>query len=223
MKITEKNRLVRDLRKHDPLWHVYLTIIAAIILQLSLPESFSAGSRVLLPVLEVIFLLVLASTNSRFLFVKHIIRRINSVFLLVLMAFGNIYALQRVSTELLAGGKISNGHELILAAINIYLTNVIVFALLYWLIDGGGPSLRILKTKRRDFLFTQMSATGFVPATWMPSFIDYLALSGNTALAFSPTDTMPLSAKAKLLMLVQAFVSLVIVGLVAARAVNILG
>ena len=223
MHISEKNRLIRELRKHDPLWHVYITIVAAIILQLSLPESFAAGSRYFLPILEVIFLLVLAATNSRFLFVKHVIRRINSVFILALVAFGNIYALQRVSTELLAGGRISNGHALILAAINIYLTNVIVFALLYWLIDGGGPSHRILKIKRRDFLFAQMTATDFVRSTWMPSFLDYLALSGNTALAFSPTDTMPLTSRGKLLMLIQAFVSLVIVGLVAARAVNILG
>ena len=219
----QSQQIAKQLRRHDPIWPVQLTILAAIILQISLPEQFTAGSRILMPVLEGILLIVLSVTHSRTLLVRRILRRINVIAVLVLMAISNIYALQQLSHELLVGGKITNGHELIRSAINIYLTNIIIFALVYWAIDGGGAAMRASETPNRpDFLFVEMSLPQFVGPNWFPSFVDYLALSGNTALAFSPTDTMPLTRRAKLLMLVQAFVSLVIVGLVAARAVNIL-
>lgn len=208
----------------DPIWHVQITILAVIILQLSLPDRFSVGPRFGLPFLEVILLAFLSSTTKRTVLVQSIIRRVNSVSVLILIGLGNMYALQRLSHDLLVGGRISNGHELIRAAINIYLTNVVVFALLYWEIDGGGPVKRRHNlNKNKDFIFAQMTLKEFVPAHWTPKFIDYLALSGTNALAFSPTDTMPITSRAKLLMLLQAFVALSTLGLAAARAVNILG
>jgi uncharacterized membrane protein len=111
------------------------------------------------------------------------------------------------------GGRISNGHELILAAMNIYITNVIIFGLLYWEMDGGGPGQR---------LAPQMAAPKLAPKGWMPTFIDYLYVSATNATAFSPTDTMPLTRRMKLLMAIQATASLITIALVAARAVNIL-
>jgi hypothetical protein len=102
------------------------------------------------------------------------------------------------------GGRISNGHELILAAMNIYITNVIIFGLLYWEMDGGGPGQR---------LAPQMAAPKLAPKDWMPT---------TNATAFSPTDTMPLTRRMKLLMAIQATASLITIALVAARAVNIL-
>lgn len=220
---TEKERLTKLLLENDPLWHVQLTILVAIILQISLPDIYSAGPRFALPILEGLLLIVLSVTTSRLLFVRHLIRRINVLAVLVFIALGNVYALQRVSHELLVGGKITNGHQLVLSAINIYLTNIIVFGLVYWIIDGGGPiKRRADKLRQRDFLFIQMTNPDFAPPGWIPTFVDYLSLAGNTATAFSPTDTMPLSRRAKLLMLGQSLISLTIIGLVAARAVNIL-
>jgi len=103
------------------------------------------------------------------------------------------------------------------------LTNVIVFALWYWEIDRGGPDQRALKNHTApDFLFPQMSTPGCSKPEWAPRFVDYLYIAFTNATAFSPTDAMPLSATAKMLMLAQSIISLVTVTLVAARAVNIL-
>lgn len=105
----------------------------------------------------------------------------------------------------------------------IWVTNVIVFATWYWLVDGGGPQMRHSDHhETSDFLFPQMVAGGPGGANWMPDFIDYLFLAFNTSTAFSPTDTAVLSRRCKLLMMVQATMSLVVVGVLAARAINIL-
>lgn len=223
MSIKPAEQLNAQVHKKDPIWHVQLTILLAIILQLTLPDRFVAGPRYVLPVLEAILLLLLLRVSQRAKLLKPILRRINAVGLILLISVANIYALQRLSHELLLGGKVSNGHSLIRAAINIYLTNIIVFGLLYWEIDGGGPIKRTWdKVRGRDFLFPQMATPDLAPKEWLPSFIDYLYVSTTNATAFSPTDTMPLTRTAKLLMLVQSLVSLTTLGLVAARAVNIL-
>lgn len=217
------NELYQKLSSRDPIWHVQLTVLLAIVLQLSLPISFVAGPKYVLPALELVLLLALTATSQRMILVRDVVSKVNTRLLLLLIGLGNIYSLQQLSHDLLVGRKITNGHALILTGINIYLTNAIVFALLYWEMDGGGVHKRHPGQKKgRDFMFIQMSATEFVEENWVPTFLDYLALSGNTSLAFSPTDTMPLTRTAKLLMLVQSFVALLVVGLVAARAVNIL-
>jgi hypothetical protein len=116
-----------------------------------------------------------------------------------------------------------SGQALLLDALNIWFTNVVIFALWFWNIDRGGPALRGLSRKTApDFLFPQMLGSGDGDPSWTPGFIDYLYVSFTNATAFSPTDTMPLSPQSKLLMAIEAFVSLLTVGLVAARAVNIL-
>ncbi len=211
------------IHQEDPIWHVQLVILVALILQITLPDKFVAGPRYVLPFLEAVLLVSLLATAQKVTLVKSVVRRINTIGLIVLISVANIYALERLSHELLIGGRVSNGHALIRAAINIYLTNIIVFALLYWEIDGSGPLKRTWQELRnRDFLFPQMTTPDFAPLNWVPRFVDYLYLSATNALAFSPTDTMPLSRTAKLLMLGQSLVSLTTLGLVAARAVNIL-
>jgi len=207
--------------EHDPIWHVELIVLAVIVLQLILPDRFAFGVHWLLPALEVVLALLLLATTPREKIFQSLKHRINVVLLLAAIALSNLYALGRVASQLLQSGRINNGHELILTAINIYLTNIIVFALLYWEMDGGGPGNRhAASDEERDFLFPQRS----VPALheWRPTSIDYLYVSSTNATAFSPTDTLPLSRRAKMLMLVQSVVSLVVVALVAARAVNIL-
>ena len=120
-------------------------------------------------------------------------------------------------------GGISNATTLLIAGGSIYLTNVVVFALWYWDLDRGGPGARAeARNPHPDFLFPQMSDPRYAPKDWHPRFYDYMYISITNASAFSPTDAMPLSRWAKHLMLIQSVISLVTVGLVIARAVNIL-
>jgi hypothetical protein len=211
-------------RQHafDPVWHVQLAVLAALGLQLVLPNRFVAGPRFFLVIAEAVLLLLLVLTTPQLPVFESVARRVNAVGLIALIGAGNVYALVKLANDLLAGGQISNGRELILAAVNIYLTNLIIFGLWYWEMDGGGPGRRrARKHGERDFLFPQMSSAELEKG-WHPTFFDYLYVSATNATAFSPTDTLPLSRRAKMLMLVQSVVSLVALALVAARAVNIL-
>jgi hypothetical protein len=102
----------------------------------------------------------------------------------------------------------------------IWFGNNLAFALLYWLIDGGGPSARKRRKVPLDFAFTQHMSPELAPPGWRPVFLDYLHLGFTNATAFSPTDVMPLTHRGKYTMLVQATVALALFGLVVARAVN---
>lgn len=196
-------------------------VLAVIVLQLILPDRYVIGVRWLLPALEAALGVLLLATTPKERVFKSIARFVNVILLLAAVGLGNLYALLHVANELLQSGKINNGRVLILTAINIYLTNILVFALLYWEMDAGGPGRRRAADKiERDFLFPQSGVTEL--QNWHPTSIDYLYVSSTNAMAFSPTDTMPLSRRAKMLMLGQSIVSLVAVALVAARAVNIL-
>lgn len=219
-KINLLNRLDFD---SDPIWHVQLTVLFALLLQLTLPDKFVAGPRFILPILEAFLVISLYLTSKKIYSGNTILRKFNSITLIVFIALANAYALQRLAHTLLIGGKVADGHGLILAAINIFLTNIIVFALLYWEIDAGGPIKRhITDIRFRDFSFPQMQNPELAPLKWMPNFVDYLYLSATNATAFSPTDTMPLTRVAKLFMLAQSLISLTALALVASRAVNIL-
>lgn len=104
----------------------------------------------------------------------------------------------------------------------LWVVNVIVFAIWYWEVDQGGPIRRHTNAaETTDFLFPQMTVNSEVWAGWKPAFSDYVFLAFNTSTAFSPTDTLVLSRKAKILMMIQASISLVIVAVLAARAINI--
>ena len=120
--------------------------------------------------------------------------------------------------------------RLLLSAGLLWLSNILVFASWYWRLDGGGPHQRALTSGHTDgaFLFPQMTMhpdakTLAGEEDWQPNFIDYLFLAFNTSTAFSPTDVPVLSRWAKALMMVQAFISLLIIALLAGRAVNIIG
>ena len=135
-----------------------------------------------------------------------------------------IASVTRAETLAELGSGSSTKTTLLLDALNIWATNVIVFALWFWSIDHGGPATRgLVETEKCDFLYPQMTiGEPREPCTWSPGFIDYLYLSFTNATAFSPTDTLPLSGRAKLLMMTESAISLLTIALVAARAVNIL-
>jgi hypothetical protein len=146
-----------------------------------------------------------------------------ALFLTAVITIINFEALHGVLHALLYGAKGATGQTLLIDALNIWFTNVVVFALWFWNLDGGGPATRPVKVQiDQDFLFPQMMANFPCYKNWSPGFLDYLFVSFTNATAFSPTDTMPMSVRSKLLFMVEAFASLLTVGLVAARAVNIL-
>lgn len=207
---------------YEPHWHVRVAVLVALVLQLVLPQRFVVGPRFLLPVLEAVLLIALFFTTPKEPIFRSVLRRVNALSLIAVITLVNVYALSHLVQELLAGG-IADGSQLILSSLNIYLTNIIIFGLWYYELDGGGHGVRRKQSvKERDFLFPQMSSPDSAPDGWTPTFVDYLYVSVTNATAFSPTDTMPMTRRAKLLMTSQAFVALVTIALVAARAVNIL-
>ena len=148
--------------------------------------------------------------------------RIASIALIAVVNAANVASLVLLVKSLLSGGSAA-GTQLIFAAMQIWLTNVIVFGLWYWELDRGGPERAGASDHREpDFLFPQMTTPAAAPPNWAPRFLDYLYLAFTNATAFSPTDTLPLTSWAKILMAVQSLASLLTVALVAARAVNIL-
>ena len=142
--------------------------------------------------------------------------------LIGLVNLANVSNLALLIYRLVTGGSTS-GRTLLHAAGGIWLTNVMVFALWIWELDRGGPYAQCSNLRRNpDFLFPQMSTPKTTNGKWVPTFFDYLYVSFTNALAFSPTDTMPLTPMAKFLRLAQSMVSVITVVLAGARAVNIL-
>ncbi len=197
---------------------------AAILLQLSLSDQLTVGPYWLLPAMEglVLVALSIASPHPR---LRHSpLRRHLALTLIGVVSAANAYALVMLVHFLLRGGRVS-GHALIGSGVVLWVTNVLLFGVWFWQLDGGGPLARKLKRKPHpDFLFPQMTddVRQFAPRGWEPTLLDYLYTSFTNATAFSPTDTMPLTPMAKALMTGQSLVALTTIGLVFARAVNIL-
>jgi uncharacterized membrane protein len=203
-------------------WPAQLTVLAAIVLQLSLPERLTVGPTWLLPALEGALVLGLAMATPRELEQEHPLRRRAAVGLVALVSAANIYSLGAL-THYLLHHTVTEGQRLVVAGVLIWLTNFLIFALWYWELDRGGPGPRAAgHDGAPDFLFPQMTDDRIEPRDWRPKFIDYLYVSLTNAAAFSPTDTMPLTPMAKSIMGVQSIVSLVTIGLIVSRAVNIL-
>jgi uncharacterized membrane protein len=163
--------------------------------------------------------LALTAPTSRRI-VHSIPRRTAAIVLLAFISAANAAAIVLIVHLLLTGAK-THARELLRAAVHMWCMNVIVFGLWFWQLDGGGPVQRRLNPAQTDFLFPQ-SAVPELANRWQPKFLDYLYVSFTNATAFSPTDTMPLSAWAKVLMMVQSIVSLLLAVMVVARAINIL-
>jgi hypothetical protein len=207
----------------EPFWPALVTVLGAIGLQLLLPERLTVGPTWLLPALEGALLIGLAFASPRELEGEHPVRRGVALSLTAVVSFANIFSLYLLIHFLLHNGKVPEGRDLIIAGMLIWLTNFMIFGLWYWELDRGGPGKRAAGNDGPpDFLFPQMSDDHIEPLDWRPQFIDYAYVSLTNATAFSPTDTMPLTPMAKIIMGIQALVSLVTLGLVVSRAVNIL-
>ncbi|HWC39507.1 MAG TPA: hypothetical protein VG476_13295 [Acidimicrobiales bacterium] len=212
----------RELTLGEHRWPAIATVAAALGMYFALPGKFVLGPRWILPALEAALLIPLIIANPVRLTRQTRATRAISVMLIALISLFNAFSTGLLVHGLLHGIKLG-GRSLILSAIEIWITNVLVFTLWFWELDRGGPVARAFgESLPPDFLFPQMSNPEVAGRDWMPGFVDYFYTSFTNCTAFSPTDTMPLSPWSKLLMLVQAAVSLVTVAVVAARAVNIL-
>ncbi|MFF3615061.1 hypothetical protein [Streptomyces sp. NPDC002580] len=207
----------------EPRWAVTASILVAVTLQSKLPERLTLSPSWALPVLEVVLLTGLIAANPRRVELRNKRLRWLGLALICVISLANGWAAAQLVRGLVNGTEGSNAGALLLTGGNIWLTNVIVFALWYWEWDRGGPADRMMGHRQfADFLFVQMQSPEAAPPDWEPAFLDYLYLSFTNSTAFSPTDVMPLSRWAKMLMMLQSTVSLVTVVLVVARAVNIL-
>ena len=204
-------------------WVAAAAILGVVGIQLLLPSDLTLQPRFLLPAIELALLVaILASNPNRLTAESRDMRRV-SIALIGVIGVANAVSLGHLVDALLNVSPTS-GRRLLLAALGIWLTNIVVFALGYWELDRGGPHARSVGAQMDpDLLFPQMTLDQPGFATWLPTFDDYMYVSFTNSTAFSPTDTMPLTGRIKMAMLVQSLMSLVTIGLVGARAVNILG
>jgi hypothetical protein len=203
----------------EPRWPAFIAMIAAGGVYLALPEPLSLGpSWGLLAILSVLMIPIVVSDRRG----DHKITRILTFTANGLITFAMIASLAHLVYGI--PRHLESPQTLLRSACALWIANILVFALWYWKLDGGGP----LRRERpqgmfsSSFLFPQMMEREGQDATWAPHFVDYLFLAFNTSTAFSPTDTAVLSRWAKLSMMLQSLISLMIVALLAARAVNIL-
>jgi hypothetical protein len=215
-------RILVFLDEFDPYWGPQLVVAIAILVDLALPKKLTIGPTWLLPSIEGLLLLGLAVGFAHPGLRRTPLRRGVAIGLIGLVSLVNVVSLALLIHYLLHGHA-ENGRDLVYSGVVLWTTNVLLFGLWYWELDRGGPIERAGGSCLcPDFMFPQMTDPRWAPKDWMPGLVDYLYTSLTNATAFSPTDTMPLTMSAKWLMGAQSLVSLVTIGLVVARAVNIL-
>lgn len=203
---------------------VVLTVVTAMVLPFLMPAEVSTDRRwVAAVVLGVLLVAMLLMDPGRIDRRSHAVRGVRLA-LIAALTTGSAYATVRLGTVILRGEDGANSaSDLLRAGGVVWLYLVIAFAFLYWELDGGGPGERAHETPAHpDLMFPQHAVPELAPPGWRPVFPDYLYLALTGAIAFSPTDVMPLAHWAKAAMAVESLVSMVILGLVVARAVNIL-
>jgi hypothetical protein len=225
----------RRLRRGEPRLPAVVVTVLAILLYALLPQELVVGPRLLIPILEVLLLIPIIAINPRRLDRETRSSRAISVALVLLIAVTNMVALVILLMKL-GSADLPKGNSLLLGALQVWGTNVLVFGLIFWELDRGGPVARS-NTKREllpaaDFRFShdenhdtvvEVSRDSSRISDWVPTLVDYLYVSLTNSSAFSPTDTMPLRPRTKMLMGLQATAALLTSVLVIARGVSLLG
>jgi hypothetical protein len=204
-------------------WPMASAVLAALVLTYLLPDELRLGPSWLLPLIEGLLLLALIAGDPGEITRRSRLLRGLSIGLVSVLVFNAMWSTVALISDLINGGKETNSaSDLLTAGAIVWVSNNIAFALLYWELDSGGAAARAHQPQRRiDLAFPQELNPHLAPAGWRPRLIDYLYLGFTNATAFSPTDVMPLVAWAKIAMATQSLISLAILGLVVARAVNV--
>lgn len=210
----------------EPRWPVVITIFVVIILLAVLPGRvrmfpewfpFTLGIVVMVPTAAV------GTASDKALWLR--LERAVMMLFIVVVGGGSIVNLANLITAMISRSNEVSGLQLLTSSIALWVTNVLAFSLLYWQMDRGGPEARTSGTgSMPDWLFPQDGASPEnFPKDWHPAFVDYLFLGFNTATAFSPTEVLTLTPRAKMLMMLESSISLMTIVVVASRAINILG
>jgi hypothetical protein len=206
-------------------WPVALAILVTAGLHVALPAQYRVNPRWVVPVVLLVLLAVLIIGDPGRIDRQKPWLRIVTGIVIAFITVANLIAGARLVADIVTNNKLfaNNATGLLATGGVVWATNVIAFGLWYWDLDRGGAAARAHRPHADPaFVFPEMLHTEYVPATWMPQFIDYLSLAFWTATAFSPTDVSAVKRWAKLLMTVEACVSLGIGALVISRAINIL-
>ena len=209
-------------------WPVFLALITAMALQLAIPSQYTVVPRWPLVSMELLLLVVLTVINPVRMTRSTQLGHVATLVLLAAITLDNAASAVVLDYRIVTG-QVSNSPAVLLGSGGaIFLTNIIVFGIWYWETDLGGPfgragvQTRTLKDRYPDFLVPQTDKPELAPKNWEPRFLDYLYVSFTNVVAFSPTDTMPLTRRAKAMMAVQSTVSVSTLALVIARAINVL-
>ena len=190
-------------------------------LRVWLPREHAVRLPWLLPAVEGALLLALLASDYRGAVEERRWIRPLCLTLVFTLVVGALWGTALLVRDLIKGGGVTHHPTQLLASgALVWLGNNLAFALLYWLMDGGGPIARSRRATPIDFAFTQQMSPEIAPSGWRPVFLDYLHLGFTNATAFSPTDVMPLSLRGKYTMVVQSTVALALFGLIVARAVG---
>ena len=205
-------------------WPMAAAVLSVIVLTLLLPHSIIVRPRWGVPLVEALLLVAVMIGDPGKIDRRSRPVRTLSVTLIGLLVATTLWCTGVLIAELIQGGSAVNAAGPLLAAGGIvWASNVIAFGLLYWELDSGGPAVRAHGLPAwPDFAFPQQLDPKLAPRDWRPRFVDYLYLGFTSATAFSPTDAMPLRPWNKLAMMAQSGISLALLGLVVARAVNVL-
>jgi uncharacterized membrane protein len=205
-------------------WPMAVAVLVALGLTLIRPGEVRVAPVWMLPTVELVLLGVLIARDPGRIDRRSSWLRGVSITVVALLVADALVATIHLITVLIEGGKMTSSAGTLLAAgVVVWVSNLIVFSLLYWELDSGGAAARAYDTKPYpDFAFPQHLSPEIAQPGWRPQYVDYLYLGLTACTAFSPTDVMPLTPWAKLTMGCQSLVSLAVLGLVIARAVNVL-
>jgi len=198
-------------------------VAITVVLSVTVPEHETLGPRWLVPAMEIALLAALIAADPTQIKRRSKWLRPLAITLIVALTVLAVTADIQLIVDLIEGNEVTNSATSLLASgALIWLGTVLVFGLLYWELDSGGPLARYQREREfPDFAFTQQINPDLAPPGWRPRYVDYLALGFTTSTAFSPTDVMPMAPWAKLTMALQSLISLTVIGLVIARAVNV--
>ena len=205
-------------------WPMAVAVLAVIVMTILLPNSLIAHPRWGVPLVEGLLLVAVMIGDPGKIDRRSRTVRTLSVTLIALLVATTLWCTTQLIAELIQGGPAtSSGGALLAAGGIVWLSNCLAFGLLYWELDSGGPAVRAHGLPAHpDFAFPQHMSPELAAKDWRPRFVDYMYLGFTSATAFSPTDIMPLRAWNKIAMMAQSTISLALLGLVIARAVNVL-